>query len=374
MGFDRVTKAATVYSIGFELLLLVAVAVAIFRFAALHERVASNQHMATTMLLERDRFRDMINEETGVRAYVATGDPRFLDIYSASRKHLAATDNAARSLPADQMTASVALSQGLQRYFLQQIALVQHRQRARALARLANGKVMFDSLREADTRVERRARTTMFKALSDTARLAKQAIAIAIIMAVLVLGALAASVFIIVTLRSAQKHSLSDPLTNLPNRRQALSTVQQWLREPKTSVGLIYLDLDGFKKINDQHGHAMGDAILRTVAERLRENLWGHDIVARVGGDEFLCVLGPDATASALERVAHRLHHVLTRPYYLNDQQFVLGCSFGFSLSSETMRDPEQLIEIADHAMYRAKHGGGGIRSALGEAALTLSS
>lgn len=373
MGFDKITKAAAFYSLAFELVLLIAVGVTIFRFAALHARVASDQQMAKTMLLNRDRFRDMINEETGVRAYVATGDARFLDIYTISRKNLAASDGLAKTYPAAQITASVALSQSLQSYFEEQISLVAHGHRALAIARLANGKAMFDRLRLSDAKVERHARTELFKSLGETSRLAYEAIAISVVMVALILGAIAASVFFILRLRVVQRHSLSDPLTNLPNRRQALSTVQQWLREPKSSVGLIYLDLDGFKKINDKHGHAMGDGILRIVAERLRENLWGHDVVARVGGDEFLCVIGPDATATALERVSHRLHHVLTRPYYLKDQQFVLGCSFGFSLSTETMRDPEQLIASADHAMYRAKHGGGGIRSAASGAAVPVS-
>lgn len=320
-----------------------------WRFTALHGEIVEDRRRVAEVLRERDRLREMLNEETGVRGYVATGDPLFLDVYYSAR---------ARVRPQG------ALQRALQEFLDREVALVRRGQRARAVASLEHGKYLFDRFRGSISPRISLDQRQLNASLDGTAQLSRSVAGIAVAAIVLVLLALAAALFTYWQLHVARRLSRSDPLTGLPNRREVNERIERWLAEPDARVGLIYLDLDGFKKINDLNGHAAGDGILRLVAERLRSQLWGTDIVARMGGDEFLCVLGPRTTADALEHVAQRLHHAVTRPYHLDEHDFVLGCSCGWTLSAPGERRAGTLLEWADRAMYRAKAAGGGVQQA----------
>lgn len=349
MNFDRATRAVAAYSIAFKVALAIAMILTIVRFTALHGEIVEDERRAALALEQRDRVRQMINEETGMRGYVATGDPQFLDIFYKSRKRAHVGD---------------ATERAVQDYLDREIALVHERRRAQAIRELRRGKALFDRFRREEAPIQRMREGALFGSFARTARLADGIVRIAIVAIVLILLAIAASAFTYWRLHVAQRLSRSDPLTDLPNRRHAIERIEAWLDEPRAAVGVIFLDLDGFKKINDVHGHAAGDGILRMVAERLRAQVWEGDVVARIGGDEFLCAFGPHIAADALQRIAQRLHHAITRPYRFEDQDYVLGCSCGWTVSEAGSHDARALMDWADRAMYQAKAAGGGIRSA----------
>lgn len=155
-----------------------------------------------------------------------------------------------------------------------------------------------------------------------------------------------------------------DSLTGLPNRAQAMGLIHGALSRAQRSgdiVGLLFLDLDGFKAINDTLGHAAGDEVLRTVARRLEVGVRGGDVAARLGGDEFVVLLEPlDQMASAVE-VAERLVVEVSAPIILvDDRQVAVGASIGVALSQDGITDPDRLLHEADVAVYRAKTKGRG--------------
>ncbi len=166
-------------------------------------------------------------------------------------------------------------------------------------------------------------------------------------------------------LQTALAHQAShDALTGLPNRGEAIRLIRGALHRAQRSgavIGLLFVDLDGFKKINDTLGHAAGDEVLRVVAERLRSEVRAGDVVARLGGDEFVVLLEPlDEQASALA-VADRMVEVSSAPVLLGSGRRVrLGASVGVALSQDGVTDPDALLVEADTAVYRAKAAGRG--------------
>jgi diguanylate cyclase (GGDEF)-like protein len=155
-----------------------------------------------------------------------------------------------------------------------------------------------------------------------------------------------------------------DSLTGLPNRAEATRMMLAALSRARRSgnlLALIFIDLDGFKAINDSLGHPAGDQVLRAVAERLRSELRGGDTPARLGGDEFVALLEPvDSEASAIS-VAERLIATLSMPIPLADgQKARLGASIGIAFNRHAGTDAEQLLSEADVAVYRAKRRGRG--------------
>ena len=150
---------------------------------------------------------------------------------------------------------------------------------------------------------------------------------------------------------------LRDPLTGLANRvllEERLSLALS--RDARTggSTAVIFLDLDGFKEVNDQYGHAAGDEVLRGVAERLTTAVRPFDTVARVGGDEFV-VLVEQATAQALEVLPGRVGDAVCRPMVLLGHTVTVGASLGVAVSRAGDTDAEWLLNQADARMYDAK-------------------
>src|ERR1039458_6145594 len=152
-----------------------------------------------------------------------------------------------------------------------------------------------------------------------------------------------------------------DALTGLPNRtllQDRLTKALASARRRKDKVALLFLDLDGFKTINDSLGHSVGDLLLQEVAERLKKWAREQDTVARVGGDEFLIVLTsvkdiPDAAVAA-----ERLMNTMTAAYVVQGHSLGISCSLGISIFPEHGADSETLIKDADAAMYCAKENG----------------
>ncbi|WP_051013960.1 diguanylate cyclase domain-containing protein [Pararhodospirillum photometricum] len=155
--------------------------------------------------------------------------------------------------------------------------------------------------------------------------------------------------------------ALHDPLTGLPNRaafEARLDQVMVRAREDQRQVALAFIDLDRFKPINDTFGHATGDRVLTIISHRLSEAVRPDDMVARVGGDEFVAVLaGCDNDAQALT-VAGRLLEAIRSPIILDGVIHKVGASIGVSLHPKLAATREALVHSADLAMYAAKRGG----------------
>ncbi|AXQ29857.1 diguanylate cyclase [Solimonas sp. K1W22B-7] len=160
-----------------------------------------------------------------------------------------------------------------------------------------------------------------------------------------------------------------DALTGLPNRAlflDRLDTALERARRAQRSFALMYIDIDGFKPVNDTHGHLAGDHLLQAIAERLRSRMRRSDTVARLGGDEFAVIMeeAVEAPASALN-AAEQLCLLLREPYDLEGGIHVsVGASIGVAChmaqaGGEAAGNPsDALIRLADDAMYRAKRGG----------------
>jgi len=128
------------------------------------------------------------------------------------------------------------------------------------------------------------------------------------------------------------------------------------------AVAVLFVDLDGFKPVNDAHGHEAGDELLRQVADRLSGCVREGDVLARVGGDEFV-VLMPGVTAQAdADAMSHRVRLAVERPFQVFGAEISIGASVGVHLAT-TSDDPDQALRAADHAMYTVKHLGGGRRA-----------
>lgn len=156
----------------------------------------------------------------------------------------------------------------------------------------------------------------------------------------------------------------TDYLTNLSNRRHFELLLNARVSDPdlrETSFVVGIVDLDGFKPINDVHGHGVGDDVLVQVADRLAKAMVGHGRAARIGGDEFAVLLEGASTEAEALAFASTLQQVLAEPYAIGQGLFAeFGCSIGFALYPASSADPARLIDHADMALYRAKAQGRG--------------
>jgi two-component system cell cycle response regulator len=152
-----------------------------------------------------------------------------------------------------------------------------------------------------------------------------------------------------------------DPLTGLPNRaafregvNQALARAQRYAEK----MALLFIDLDGFKRINGAYGHETGDAVLRAAADRIRESLRASDFAARYGGDEFAVMLPFIESDQDAAFVAEKLRERISAPLSMEGNDVTVGASIGVALFPEDGRDVDSLTLHADDAMYRAKRRG----------------
>ncbi len=152
-----------------------------------------------------------------------------------------------------------------------------------------------------------------------------------------------------------------DPLTRLPNRTLFADRFAQAIartRRDDSLLAICYLDLDGFKQVNDSKGHETGDQLLIQVAERIKDTLREEDTVSRLGGDEFALLLGNINSLELCEQAVNRINESLAAPYTINDEQVSVSASIGVTLYPTDDADPDTLLRHADQAMYLAKQGG----------------
>ncbi len=153
-----------------------------------------------------------------------------------------------------------------------------------------------------------------------------------------------------------------DGLTDLPNREHFQDRLRQALDQAAGKrVGVLYIDLDLFKNINDSFGHPAGDRVLKEVAERLSTAVHGANLAARLGGDEFAVILAADVSPNEASACATLLIDMLKAPYEIDGQEMVIGASIGIALSPGDGVTPDELMRNADMALYRAKSDGGGV-------------
>lgn len=155
----------------------------------------------------------------------------------------------------------------------------------------------------------------------------------------------------------------TDPLTGLANRASMqlqLKTELEQVQPGQFGLALLYIDLDGFKAINDTHGHAVGDQVLIEVASRLKQAVRSSDVVARLGGDEFVVILPQVSDQVSAGQLASKLVAVLEQAYLLDGEAYQgIAASIGMAFFPQTAATAEALLEQADQAMYRAKQQGG---------------
>ncbi len=159
----------------------------------------------------------------------------------------------------------------------------------------------------------------------------------------------------------ASRGPAADNLTGLPTRQffeGRLAAAAKRCDSKQGRLAVLFIDLDGFKPVNDTYGHACGDRVLEQVGQRLRSITRGSDVAARVGGDEFLMLLPSVSSQESVSRVAKAMIELLSRPYKVDEREVSISCSVGIALYPEGCK-PNKLIPRADAAMYAAKRAGG---------------
>jgi diguanylate cyclase (GGDEF)-like protein/PAS domain S-box-containing protein len=152
-----------------------------------------------------------------------------------------------------------------------------------------------------------------------------------------------------------------DALTGLPNRTMFHDRLVQAIKKASrngTHVGLLFLDLDFFKEVNDTLGHGMGDKLLLLAARRLQQCVRGADTVVRLGGDEFIVIVDELSVPTDIERVVQSILHELAEPFELGGEQVFISASAGVTFYPEDGTEPDVLLKNADQAMYAAKSQG----------------
>ena len=154
---------------------------------------------------------------------------------------------------------------------------------------------------------------------------------------------------------------MHDSLTGLPNRRllmDRLSLASAHARRNKSTMAVMYLDLDGFKQVNDTLGHDAGDSLLKMVADRLVEAVRQEDTVARMGGDEFVIALGELTHAGDVDSLVSKVIQAVSQPYRIQDRDVGVTASVGVGIFPLHGEGAETLMKSADLALFEAKRSG----------------
>ena len=171
----------------------------------------------------------------------------------------------------------------------------------------------------------------------------------------------------IVAMQSAEKSArylaMHDALTALPNQRYFRLRLEQAMTGalyPRPSFAMLYFDLDGFKQLNDAHGHHFGDGLLRIVAARLARAVRAEDFVSRLGGDEFACLMAGEQQRDQLTMRANKLYDAVRAPLRVDGHDLEVRASIGIAIAPDDGQNADELMRHADLAMCRAKRQGTG--------------
>ena len=159
---------------------------------------------------------------------------------------------------------------------------------------------------------------------------------------------------------SMKQQAYYDHLTGVYNRSMFMHQLRHDIKiaeRTREKLAVLYLDLDGFKAVNDSLGHSMGDILLQQTALRLKGSVRNSDTVARFGGDEFAVSLTNISKVDDVRRISEKIRKSIQEPYELEGAQVSISTSIGCSLFPDDSEDPQILIDLADRAMYRVKYG-----------------
>lgn len=335
------------------------------------QKALENQIVGSNLVTsQRDRMLRLVNEETGIRGFVATGDGRFLDPYYDAQAQIpdlnAALASGDESMVPDAIFAPTMRAQDrVEAYFSSELSLVRAGKTTLARKRLTEGMRLFDSLRDAEGALAVHLLTNVHALRQRTLFYVHAGIAGALAAIVLLSAWWVSFAFTLRKTNAYRRSALRDALTGALNRRGALAAIESHIGSGHQPFGVVFIDLDGFKKVNDSYGHAAGDIILKAVATRLRSELRSEDNVCRLGGDEFVCVLSRPATIEQVRLIASRLRKSIARPYSFEGEDYIIGCSVGVSMYPDHGDSADVLLSVADRAMYGAKASGGGVREPL---------
>ena len=315
--------------------------------------------------------------ESGQRGYLLTGREDYLGPYERALDDIGRQMEEARTLLAEKPEA-LALFWNVDALVRRKLAELYHALELRreegfdAALRVVNTDIGMAEMREIRARTHEIQKLLQAQVSAELARSAQRSsnTLLGALMSGIVFAGLALAAYLVIVWDLRERRQLAarvqeqanhDPLTQLPNRR----FFEQWLgyslaqaRRDGAPLALLFLDLDGFKAVNDRHGHKAGDELLVEIARRLRQTVRESDILARLGGDEF-ALLAPNAKdGRELAHVAQRLLQVLDDPGQpaLSDQP--IGASIGVALFPEDATDVQGLFAAADAAMYAAKRAG----------------
>lgn len=157
---------------------------------------------------------------------------------------------------------------------------------------------------------------------------------------------------------------ITDPLTGLYNRKKLFENLKNLMPSHKKSnskLALLFMDLDGFKSVNDTHGHDIGDKLLQSLSERLSSSVRKQDLIYRIGGDEFIILVQELNRLEDAESIAQSILTKCNKPYLLDKNNCNVTLSIGLSLFPEHTEEPNELLKYADEAMYDSKRNGKGI-------------
>lgn len=156
--------------------------------------------------------------------------------------------------------------------------------------------------------------------------------------------------------------ALHDALTGLPNRALLFDRIKRLISaQPRSNQlsAIVYLDLDDFKQVNDTFGHAVGDALLNQICQKVERLLRQADTLSRVGGDEFIIILPNQTDKAQTRQILNRILEAVVEPMDINGHTIQVSSSIGVTfLSNDNSEDADQLIQQADQAMYHAKNSG----------------
>jgi diguanylate cyclase (GGDEF)-like protein len=341
------------------------------------EQEAQQEAAGVVLLKWREVLMNLQDMETGQRGYLLTGTDSYLEPYRRAEQDIgtsvAALDRLAQADPRQQPELTNLRS--LVKYKIDEL------DETVSLARAGKGEAALATVRQGQGKAYMDAARKLIKTVLDRVRAERSRINAEVGEHVRVAGfilmSIAATVITMVCVATAQllsviraNHRLSerlqvesthDELTGLPNRRLLYSALGKALSHAARageSVGLLFIDLDGFKHVNDHYGHEAGDAVLRAAAARFTGVVREADLLTRLGGDEFAVMVTLDASADGLTILAQRLLEALHHSLITFLAYDAVGASIGIAISPQHGTDTDALMRAADEAMYQAKRSG----------------
>ncbi|MGC8499918.1 MAG: diguanylate cyclase domain-containing protein [Leptospirillia bacterium] len=335
------------------------------------------QHFEQTANFRSLYLLAMDDAETGQRGYLITGNSAYLVPYVTGITRSRALEKTLlgffqdRSATREDLLGVFRAAAAKRAELARTIALAEAGNRTGALAIVRNGrgKNLMDQIRSGIRRVREREEIRVFQKrslLAERLRYEERNLLFGGAAFFAMSGLLWKFFALSMTWKRRSRASLEwetlhDRLTGLPNRKGLLDFLEKELQEALekgVALGVLFIDLDGFKEVNDRHGHATGDLVLIEVARRFGEVIRQEDLLSRLGGDEFVVCLPGLGSPEKVEELALRLIDSLAPPFFSPVGKGILSCSVGVALFPGDGKTPAEIVAAADMAMYQSKRAG----------------